>query len=281
MERKQPGETWVLIDLVDFGPELSRTRKASIEKGLDELAESMKRDGQLQAVCLYKKDSRFGVIDGQRRIMAAKRLGWKEIKATFTDPPEDSIEGLKKSIIANELREDLIRPDLIDGVERLFTKYMSTKIVAEELHMDEDEVKDLLGIIRLEKDSPKVAEEVKRRKMDDPRGKWITYGRIAVEASLQPDGSVDEEKALAILPETKSLSSQQRKRLVEFGKSNPSASIEELLEEARKPPKIVTRKFDLPSDLVQRLEKAMEAEDKDEDTLVELALTEWLSRRGY
>lgn len=272
----------VPIELIDAGLEIVRTRK--VEKGIEELAENIKRVGLIHPLKVYKKEGRYRLLVGQRRLMALKKLGWKEAPVTFADEPKDPIEGVKLSLSENlpSLRHDLVKADLVDAIDRLYTKYTSPKVIAEELGIDEDEVSDILGLIRIEKDAPELAAEVKKKKIDEPNVNWIDYGKKAVNASVRSDGIVDEKKALKLLPEIRLLpKAAQRKRLVEFAKENPDATVEEIVEEAKKPPRIIRKSWDISTDLVERLAKASEAEDKDEDVVVELALTEWLSRKGY
>lgn len=45
----------ISVDLIDLGPEQARTSKKSIEEGLDELAESIKRFGLLHPVTVSLK----------------------------------------------------------------------------------------------------------------------------------------------------------------------------------------------------------------------------------
>jgi len=284
MEEKVKEEEYELVrvDLIEAGPELVRTRK--VEEGIELLAENIKRVGLIHPLKVYRKEGKYRLLAGQRRLMAIKRLGWEKVPVTITSEPKDPIEGFKISVSENlsSLRYDLTKQDLVDAVERLFLRYDSVDAVAEELGIRRDEISDVLGLIRLEKEAPKVAEEVKKKKIDEPDIKWIDYGKITVDASRCADGTVDEQKALELLPEVRLLpKAAQRKRLVEFSKQHPEVSSEELLEEARKPPRITQLRVDISADLRERLRKASEAEDKDEDALVELALTEWLSRRGY
>lgn len=269
----------VPIPLIEAGLELVRTHK--VQQNIDELAENIDRVGLINPLKVYKKEGRYILIAGQKRLLALKKLGKKEVPVTFAHP-KDEIEALKISLSENIFRTDLTRNDLKDAIERLFDKYGSARAVTEELGIEEDEVRDVLGIVNLEKMAPKIAEEVKKRKLEDPKTRWINFGQIVVSASIQPDGSVDEDKALELLLEIKTIpTAAQRKRLAEYGRENPAAPAEELLEKAREPPKIVRKSFHLSFGVILRLQKAAETEDKELEDLVEIALVEWLYRRGY
>lgn len=57
---------------------------------LSELMESMRANGLLQAVGLKKiGTNKFEAVYGNRRIVAARKLGWKEIPARLLDAPTD------------------------------------------------------------------------------------------------------------------------------------------------------------------------------------------------
>lgn len=269
----------VPISLIVTGPELVRTHK--VQRNIDELAENIDRVGLINPLKVYEKEGEYILLAGQKRLLAVKKLGWKKVPVTFAHP-KDEFEALKISLSENVFRTDLTRNDLKDAIERLFDKYGSARAVTEELGIEEDEVRDVLGIVNLEKMAPRVAEEVKNRKREDPKTKWISFGQTVVSASIQPDSSVDEDKALELLLEIKTIPTvAQRKRLAEYGRKNPDASAEELLEKAREPPKTVRKSFHLSFEVFLRLQKAAETEDKELEDLVETALVEWLYRRGY
>ncbi|MFM7130680.1 MAG: DNA methyltransferase [bacterium] len=75
------------LDELDICPELARLYQQP--QGLDELEQSLLRDGQLSPILVEPWGNAFQVISGARRLAAAKRLGWSEIAAVVRQPADD------------------------------------------------------------------------------------------------------------------------------------------------------------------------------------------------
>lgn len=71
----------VPVDLLDSNP--FQPRKTFDEESLNELAASLKAHGQLQPIvaAVGGHDGRLVIVCGERRVMAARKLGWIEIEA--------------------------------------------------------------------------------------------------------------------------------------------------------------------------------------------------------
>jgi ParB family chromosome partitioning protein len=77
------------------------------EEDLLQLMVSMKQTGQLQPIGVSKKgDKKYVVIFGNRRFVAAKKLGWKFIDATIFETPDQTSD-----MIANAT-ENMVRSDV-------------------------------------------------------------------------------------------------------------------------------------------------------------------------
>jgi ParB family chromosome partitioning protein len=57
-------------------------RKSKVTEGIDELAQNIKEIGLQQPIVVFKKGQRYEVIIGQRRLLAYRKLGRKEIPAS-------------------------------------------------------------------------------------------------------------------------------------------------------------------------------------------------------
>jgi ParB-like chromosome segregation protein Spo0J len=73
-----------LVPLAALGERLGglRLRDAS---GLDAMQRSLARHGQLTAVVLFGHDGELEMLDGFKRLHAARALGWNELRATTSD----------------------------------------------------------------------------------------------------------------------------------------------------------------------------------------------------
>ncbi len=82
---------------------------------LEPLMESMKRYGLLNPVTL---NGDYVLLAGQRRLEAAKRLGWHTIKANIIETP-DKISALEIEIEENTMRSDFTDEELMAAYARL------------------------------------------------------------------------------------------------------------------------------------------------------------------
>lgn len=92
--------------------------KKRIRKDLRELAgliESMRNFGQLSPIIVNRQSE---LIAGNRRLEAAKRLGWNSIDAIVIDK-DDEIDMLELELEENIQRNDLSSDEISDGFTRL------------------------------------------------------------------------------------------------------------------------------------------------------------------
>ena len=76
----EPQEQEVELSLIDTNPFQNRTLESRLQ--VDDLARSMARHGLLAPIVVYRKpDGRFGLVAGERRLRAARLLGWERIPA--------------------------------------------------------------------------------------------------------------------------------------------------------------------------------------------------------
>jgi ParB family chromosome partitioning protein len=76
------------------------------DSSIDDLASSMARQGLLNPITVIRDGPRYALVAGQRRYLAARRLGWTEIAAIVRDPTSDS-EAVAISLIENVHRADM------------------------------------------------------------------------------------------------------------------------------------------------------------------------------
>ena len=82
---------------------------------LDFLMESMNKFGQLHPIVI---NSKLQLIAGNRRLEAAKRLGWQIIEATIIDV-DNKAELLEIEIEENIQRKDFTEDDIAEAYKRL------------------------------------------------------------------------------------------------------------------------------------------------------------------
>jgi ParB/RepB/Spo0J family partition protein len=92
----------ILLDKTDFAPDARKHDSAALEI----LVHDMKVQGQLQEIIVEAKGGRFIVIAGVGRTLAAKKLGWKEIRASVRSGISE-FDKARITFAENEDREDV------------------------------------------------------------------------------------------------------------------------------------------------------------------------------
>src|SRR5215831_6426394 len=94
--------TSVPIDAIHDSPRNPRQRL----RGVEELAESLRTYGLLQAVLVRPVSNGYGLIAGHRRLAAARMLGWSEIPAVVRGVRTDD-DAFLLTLTENLQRDDL------------------------------------------------------------------------------------------------------------------------------------------------------------------------------
>lgn len=82
---------------------------------LEPLKESLRTYGLLNPITLNNK---YELIAGERRLQAAKQLGWTNINAVVQNNLSD-IEELEMELEENNQRKEFTKDELLDGYRRL------------------------------------------------------------------------------------------------------------------------------------------------------------------
>lgn len=82
---------------------------------LDDLKESLRTYGLLNPITLNRK---YELIAGERRLQAAKQLGWTNIQANIVDNVSE-VEQLEMEIEENNQRKEFTDEELLEGYKRL------------------------------------------------------------------------------------------------------------------------------------------------------------------
>ena len=84
----------------------TQPRKVFDQAGLDQLAESLRQDGLLQPISVRPHGEGYIVIAGERRLRAARQLGWEAIPALVHD--DISMRSSRRlQVLENVVRRDL------------------------------------------------------------------------------------------------------------------------------------------------------------------------------
>ena len=96
-----------------------RFRKTFDRARLDELKQSMQENGLVQPIAVKRRDDgMFELVAGERRLRAARELGWTEIDAHEVTP-EDELEMRVMELVENVQREAMTYSERVELISRI------------------------------------------------------------------------------------------------------------------------------------------------------------------
>jgi len=135
------------IKIEDIRRNPEQPRKYFDKGKIDELANSISSVGLLQPILvksIFTDDDllKFELVDGERRLLAANKLGWEEIEVVLKKAdylPQFLVEGdrakqsLIEALVANLQREDLSLIEEAAAFKRLKYEFKMTRMKIAEL----------------------------------------------------------------------------------------------------------------------------------------------------
>jgi ParB/RepB/Spo0J family partition protein len=116
IDQARYGQQLVLeIDQIEANP--NNPRRSFSEEALKQLAESMKRDGQIQPVVVRKVGSVWQLIAGERRWRAAKLAGIPTVSAVQREATDET--AFRLALVENIHREDLSHQEKVEALDML------------------------------------------------------------------------------------------------------------------------------------------------------------------
>ncbi len=231
----------------------NNVRKTAPTSRLEELKASIERFGLLHPVIVIQKGERYKLIVGQRRFRAFKELQRTTIPA-FIIGPLDPTEQSIISFAENIHRRDLPYEDTIQICTTLFKEYGGSKVdrirkISEELGIPPATVRMYLSYVLI---PAEVRNLVEADLLTRSQAKRVT------EAFFP-----NNEKIIKIANRITRLTKEERDRALDFGRKKPQAGVDEILDEALKPPKMFELIIPLEIETYQLLEKIAKQRDTD------------------
>ena len=112
------------LSISDLVPNKYQPRKIFDEENLNELANSIRERGILQPIIVRKSNddiSKFEIIAGERRWLAAQRAGLHNVPVVITEA--DDLKSLEFAIVENVQRHDLNPLEEAQGYKRLIDEF--------------------------------------------------------------------------------------------------------------------------------------------------------------
>lgn len=136
----------IAAGLIDPNP--WQPRSVVADSDLAELASSLREHGLVQPIVVRAKGDRYQLIAGQRRLAAARRLGWEKVLVRVLDVDDRQMSEI--AIVENLQRRDL------DALEKAasFKQYLATwnctqEELAKRLSIDRSTVANLIRLLEL------------------------------------------------------------------------------------------------------------------------------------
>ena len=112
------------LSISDIIPNKYQPRKIFDENNLEELTNSIKERGMIQPIIVRKSiddTSKFEIIAGERRWLAAQRAGLHNVPVVITEA--DDLKSLEFAIVENVQRHDLNPLEEAQGYKRLIDEF--------------------------------------------------------------------------------------------------------------------------------------------------------------
>ena len=151
---QEPNE--VDISLIEPNPNQPRTNFKKEE--LEELAESIKKNGLLQPILVRKIGDKYEIIAGERRWQACKNIGLKTIPVHIKEADDD--ETIMLALVENVQRSDLNPIEEAYGYRRMMERgKMTQSEVAQAVSKGRSTIANALRLLELPEDAQQLLYE--------------------------------------------------------------------------------------------------------------------------
>jgi len=140
------------ISVHSMTPGPYQPRKTMTESGLEELANSIKKQGVIQPIVVRKNaQQQYEIIAGERRWRAAQKAGLEYVPVIIRDISNEA--AMAMALIENIQRQDLNAIEEAAALQRLLTEFsMTHQEVADAVGKSRTNVTNLLRLLKLNDD---------------------------------------------------------------------------------------------------------------------------------
>jgi ParB family chromosome partitioning protein len=220
-------ESYTELEVDELRPSPLQPRMRFDEKGIEELAQSIRKAGVLQPIIVIPEGEKFRILIGERRWRAAQKAGLRKVPVLIRNIPKE--QQLEVSLVENLQREELNPIEIARAYERL----------TEELGYTQEEVGEKVG-----KDRASVANFLRLLKLPSEIQESIQDGKISMghaKILLSVEDSKTQlelvkrivQKGLSVRA-TENLVAKFNKQLSPSRKRNPDPNLEAVQEELLK-----------------------------------------------
>ncbi|MBN1222813.1 MAG: ParB/RepB/Spo0J family partition protein [Candidatus Aminicenantes bacterium] len=142
------------IDKIDPNPQQARSELGDI----DELMASIKEKGILEPIIVRPRHGSYEIIAGERRYIASKRLGLKEMPCIEKNVEDN--EAMEIALIENLQRKDLAVFEEADGLQSLAELYgYSHQQIAQKIGKARSTITETINLVKIPKEIRKICKE--------------------------------------------------------------------------------------------------------------------------
>ena len=157
-EKVAEGESEVPIDLVAPNPDQPRTNFK--KEDLEELSNSIKKNGLLQPILVRKTGDKYQIIAGERRWQACKNIGMQKVPIRVKQADDD--ETIILALVENIQRSDLNPIEEAYGYRRMMERgKMTQSEVAQAVSKGRSTIANALRLLELPEDAQQLLFEEK------------------------------------------------------------------------------------------------------------------------
>ena len=122
VEKTSSNTSYLLVSISDLARNKFQPRNFFDERKIDELAQSIKKNGLIQPIAVRPgKKGEYEIIAGERRWLAAQKAGLHQVPVVVLNL--NDIQSLELAIIENIQREDLNSIEEAKGYNRLMEEF--------------------------------------------------------------------------------------------------------------------------------------------------------------
>ncbi len=108
------------VDIDEIYPNPYQPRKKFKKDKIKELATSLKENGMIQPIVLYRDNQKYFLLVGERRWRSAQYLKWKKVPAIIKDISTDEV--MVAALVENVQREDLNAVEIAEAIDVIIKK---------------------------------------------------------------------------------------------------------------------------------------------------------------
>lgn len=139
------------IPIEDIIPNRFQPRLTFDDRGLDELAESIKQHGIIQPLVLRRVGDKYEIIAGERRYKAATQAGLSKVPAVIADI--DDNKSAEVAIVENVQRRDLTPIEEARSYKNLLDKgYLTQAELAKKMGLSQSAIANKLRLLNLDEE---------------------------------------------------------------------------------------------------------------------------------